>query len=69
MPLGFRQAKNHIHKKYKRKEISLVDLFSGGGGLSLGFSEAIKAFGVDLKQKAAFDTSDSSLKCVRTKIL
>jgi len=56
------QAGKEPHpQKYKRKEISFVDLFSGGGGLSLGFSEAIKAFGCRPKAKAAFDTSDSSL--------
>ena len=62
------QAGKEVHpQKYKRKEISFVDLFSGGGGLSLGFSEAIKAFGCRPNAKAAFDTSESSLKYVRTK--
>ena len=54
-------AKEPHPQKYKRKEISFVDLFSGGGGLSLGFSEAIKAFGCRPKAKAAFDTCASSL--------
>jgi len=48
-------------QKYKRKEISFVDLFSGGGGLSLGFREAIKAFSCRPNAKAAFDTCTSSL--------
>lgn len=55
------RSDHHDHLFDCRRQLGLVDLFSGCGGFSLGFSLAAEAIGAHVSHHAAVDTDDAAL--------
>ena len=51
--------------KQKNKKINFIDLFCGGGGLSYGVQESLKALGHSSKLLAACDLDSDALKLIK----
>ena len=51
-------------KKLGGKKINYIDLFCGGGGMSLGVHNALKEFGFDARLLLAADLDEAALSLV-----
>lgn len=61
----FLNSKNPSFSKKNGKRITYIDLFCGGGGLSLGVHHALHTFGYDARLLLAADKDQSALKLIK----